>query len=241
MAHERQVQRHGRAKLMRTTRKCRRIECGHGNQPQEGRYHMTNNEPTLSKAFRSTSFRTRLSDLIRRAIRGRSRLGSARRRNPRGLFMTPRAALMICTAIFAGIAGTAHATEKEKEKQPMTLTMSLSANVSVARNEVTVRARVEPDARSRELVIEWVSDDLAGGSHAISLEGSRAAPSHRYTLKHLTPGQYIVTAILRRNDGTETRTESNLWVVGVGETVGGVGGNPIQGSAGGWVRPATQP
>jgi hypothetical protein len=150
---------------------------------------------------------------------------------------------MICTAVFAGIAGPLDAaeTEKEKEKLPKTLTMSLSANVSVARNEVTVRARVEPDARSRELVIEWVSDDLAGGSHAISLEGSRAAPSHRYTLKHLTPGQYIVTAILRRNDGTETRTETNLWVVGVGETVGGVGGNPIQGSAGGWVRPATQP
>ena len=204
---------------------------------------MKTKEPTLSKAFRSTSFRTRVSDLIRRAIRGRKRLGSARHRHARGVFVTPRAALMICTVIFAGLTGTVSATEKEneKEKQPKTLKMSLSANVSVARNEVTVRARVEPDARSRELVIEWVSDDLAGGSHAISLEGSRAAPSHRYTLKHLTPGQYIVTAILRRNDGTETRTESNLWVVGVGETGGGVGGNTIQGSAGGWVRPATQP
>ncbi len=202
---------------------------------------MKNDAPILSNAFRSTSFRTRISDLIRRAIRGRSRLGSARHRYTRGLSMTPRPALVICTAILAGLSGTVDAAEQAKEKQPKALTISLSANVSVARNEVTVRARVEPDARSRELVIEWVSDDLSGGSHAISLEGSRAAPAHRYTLKHLTPGQYTVTAILRRNDGTEMRTESNLWVVGVGETVGGGVGNPIQGSAAGWMRPATQP
>jgi len=205
---------------------------------------MKNDEPILSKAFRSMSFRTRLSDLIRRASRGRNRLKGAGHRYTR-VFMTPRRALVICTAIVVGLAGTVDAAEKdaekEKAKQPKTLTMSLSANVSVARSDVTVKARVEPDARSRELVIEWVADDLSGGSHAIFLEGSRAAPSHRYTLKHLTPGQYIVTAILRRNDGTETRTESNLWVVGIGETVGGVGGSPIQGSAGGWVRPATLP
>jgi len=86
---------------------------------------MKYNEPTLSKAFRSTSFRTRVADLIRRAIRGRSRLGSMRYRNARGLFMTPRAALMICTAVFAGIAGPLDAaeTEKEKEKLPQALTM----------------------------------------------------------------------------------------------------------------------
>ena len=152
--------------------------------------------------------------------------------------MTPQPALVVYTAIFVAIYGAVVAAEKDK---PKSLTMTLSANVSVVRSDVTVRARVEPDVRSRELVIEWVSDDLSGGSHAISLEGSRAAPAHRYTLKHLTPGQYTVTAILRRNDGTEMRTESNLWVVGVGETVGGGVGNPIQGSAAGWMRPATQP
>ena len=157
------------------------------------------------------------------------------------LFRTRAADLVVCAAIVASLGGTISAADKEKKKdKPKTLTMSLSANVSAARNEVTVRARVEPDARSRELIIEWVADDLSGGSHAISLEGSRAAPSHRYTLKHLTPGQYVVTAILRRNDGTESRTESNLWVVGIGEAVG-FGGNATQGSAGGMLRPATQP
>ena len=187
----------------------------------------------------TVSFRTRVSDLVRRAIHGR-RGGNdgadTAHRATTSLFMT-RPAVVACTVIFVGFWGTVGAAEKDK---PKSLTMTLSANVSVVRNEVTVRARVEPDARSRELIIEWVADDLSGGSHAISLEGARAAAAHRYTLKHLTPGQYVVTAILRRNDGTVTRTESNLWVVGVGETVG-LGGNAIQGSAGGIMRPATQP
>jgi hypothetical protein len=196
---------------------------------------MKNLEPIVT-----VSFRARVSDLVRRAIRGTrggNGGGSAHHRAARSLFMTPRPAVMAYTAIFVAFCGTVGAAEKKK---PKSLTMTLSANVSVVRSEVMVRARVEPDARSRELIIEWVADDLSGGSHAISLEGARAAAAHRYTLKHLTPGQYVVTAILRRNDGTETRSESNLWVVGVGETVA-FGGNAIQGSAGGILRPATRP
>ena len=127
--------------------------------------------------------------------------------------MTLRSAMVACTTIFVTLCATVDAAEKKA--QPLTLT--LSANVTVVRNDVIVRARVEPDARSRELLIEWVADDLSGGSHAISLEGARAATAHRYTLKHLSPGQYVVTAILRLNDGTETRRQSNLRVVGVGE------------------------
>ena len=127
--------------------------------------------------------------------------------------MTLRSAVLACTAIFVTLCATVNAAEEK----PQPLSLTLSANVSVVRNDVIVRARVEPDARSRELLIEWVADDLSGGSHAISLEGARAATAHRYTLKHLSPGQYVVTAILRRNDGTETRRQSNLRVVGVGE------------------------
>jgi hypothetical protein len=150
--------------------------------------------------------------------------------------MKPRSALMACYAIVVTVCGTAQAAEKA----PTPLSMTLSANVSVVRNDVIVRARVEPDARSRELVIEWVADDLSGGSHAIALEGARAARSHRFPLKHLSPGQYVVTATLRLNDGTVTRKESNLWVVGVGEMME-FGGNAVQVSAGGYLRPAAQP
>lgn len=183
-------------------------------------------------------FRTRVAELIRRVIRGRHRESACRPGNNHVLARSSQAA-MACAAAWAVLAGTAGAAETSP-KEPDPLAIKLSATVSAARNEVTVRARVEPDARSRELVIEWVSDDLAGGSHLIALEGDRAAASHRYTLKHLTPGQYVVTAILRRNDGTETRRQSELWVVGMGQSFPGSSG-ATQGSAGGMLRPATQP
>jgi len=150
-------------------------------------------------------------------------------------YMTPRSAMVACTALLLTLCGTVGAAEKK----PQPLTLTLSANVSVVRNDVIVRARVEPDARSRELLIEWVADDLSGGSHAISLEGERAATAHRYTLKHLSPGQYVVTAILKLNDGTETRRESNLWVVGVGETIA-PDDRATQGLAGDLRRPASR-
>jgi hypothetical protein len=137
------------------------------------------------------------------------------------------------TAIFVTLCGAVGAAEKK----PQSLTLTLSANVSGVRNDVIVRARVEPDARSRELLIEWVADDLSGGSHFISLEGARAATAHRYTLKHLSPGQYVVRATLKLNDGTETRRESKLWVVGIGDPTG-PGDGAITGSAGDLLRPA---
>ena len=192
----------------------------------------------IHDALVTPSFGTDVSDLIRRVIRDRNRVGHARHRAAGRLCLTPRPALVVCTAIVASLCGTVSGAEEDKTPTPLTLT--LSAYVAVVQNNVTVRARVEPDTRSRELVIEWVADDLSGGSHAVSLEGARAAPSHRYTLKHLAPGQYVVTAIVRRNDGTETRSASNLRVVGIGETVD-VGTNATRGSAGGLLRPATQP
>lgn len=182
------------------------------------------------------SLHSRVADLVERKARDRYRVGGVRHRPPARLFRT-RSAFVVC-ALVAGLASQAHASEREK--QPKALMMSLSHNVSVARSEVTVKARVEPDARSRELVIEWVADDLSGGSHSITLEGARAAASHRYTLKHLTPGQYTVAAILRRNDGTETKSQSNLWVIGLGQTVE-INGRTMQGSAGGVFRPANLP
>jgi hypothetical protein len=125
-------------------------------------------------------------------------------------------------------------------KRPEPLAIKLSAYMAPARSDVIVRMRVEPDVRSRELTVEWIGDDLSGGSHAITLEGARAAANHQFALKQMTPGQYVVTAILRLNDGTEVRRASTLTVVGVGgpDRLGGAG---AQGSAGGRLRPATRP
>jgi hypothetical protein len=95
------------------------------------------------------------------------------------------------------------------------LTMKLSAHMSPARADVIVQARVEPDERSRELVIEWIADDLSGGSHSITLDGARAALIHQYPIKGMGPGEYVVTAILRLMDGTEIRRKSSVTVVGM--------------------------
>ena len=95
------------------------------------------------------------------------------------------------------------------------LTIRLSAHTSPARADVIVQTRVEPDERSRELVIEWVSDDLSGGSHLLTLDGARAPVVYQYPIKDMGPGQYVVTAILRLMDGTEIRRKSSVTVVGM--------------------------
>ena len=141
-----------------------------------------------------------------------------------------------CIALLAVLATTPVAAEKKPEP----LTMNLSARISTIGSDVIVRARVEPDARSRELTIEWVADDLSGGSHAISMAGAQAARTHQYPLKGMGPGEYRVTAILRFNDGSEIRRSSTLMVIGASGPAG-FGTSEIQGSAGGRVRPATQP
>jgi hypothetical protein len=93
--------------------------------------------------------------------------------------------------------------------------MRLSARAAPARTDVIVQARVEPDERSRELVIEWIADDLSGGSHAIMLDGARAAVIHQYPIKDMGAGEYVVTATLRLMDGTEIQRRSTVRVIGL--------------------------
>jgi hypothetical protein len=198
---------------------------------QEGRLAMNTVEQLATLLLRR-----HMSAVAQWDVRDRYRIAGARHLPPARLFFKP-SLLLVVGVLVAGFTSQAGATEREEKVKA--LTMSLSHNVSAARSDVTVKARVEPDARSRELVIEWIADDLSGGSHTVMLEGDRAARSHRYTLKHLTPGAYSVTAVLRRNDGTESRSTSSLLVVGIGEVVE-LGGRMMQGSAGG-VRPAHLP
>lgn len=149
--------------------------------------------------------------------------------------MTPNTSFVGLAAILVALGGSVGVAEKK----PDALTIKLSATVSPAKSDVMVRARVEPNVRSRELTIEWVAEDLSGGLHAISLDGEDAAATHHYTLKRLSPGQYVVTATLRLNDGKEIRRASHLTVVGIGgpEGLGTIGSG---GSAAGRLRPAGQ-
>ncbi len=138
--------------------------------------------------------------------------------------------LVFFAATLAALCTTAEAAGK-----PDPLTLKTPAFIGAQGGDVMVKMRVEPDARSRELTLEWVGEDLSGGSHAITLNGALAAATHSFALKRLSPGQHTVTAILRRNDGSEVRRESTVFVVGVG----GIG-SPVagQGSSSGRLVPA---
>ena len=138
--------------------------------------------------------------------------------------------LVIWAATLAALCTTAEAAGK-----PDPLTLKTPAFIGSAGGDVMVKMRVEPDARSRELTLEWVGEDLSGGSHVITLNGARAAATHQFALKRLAPGQHVVTAILRLNDGTEIRRESTITIIAAG-----VLGTPAagQGSASGHVLPA---
>ncbi|MBI4266401.1 MAG: hypothetical protein HY657_18675 [Acidobacteria bacterium] len=96
------------------------------------------------------------------------------------------------------------------------LTMTLSAHVVPEPAQVVARVRVEPDPRSRELWIEWWTPDGVGGSHLITLEGDRAATRHDYPIKRLESGEYVVRALLARDDGSRVKREARLIVVGKG-------------------------
>lgn len=149
--------------------------------------------------------------------------------------MTPKTSFVGAAAILIALGGSTGAAERK----PDALEIRLSATVLPAESDVIVRARVVPDVRSRELTIEWTADDLSGGLHTISLDGDAAAVTHHYTLKRLSPGQYVVTAILRLDDGKEIRRASNLTVSGMGGPEGPGAAGP-GGSVAGGVRPAGQ-
>ncbi len=118
--------------------------------------------------------------------------------------------LAVCAAFIGVYEGTAEAADK-----PQPLTVKAPSFIGVG--DVVVRMRIEPDPRSRELTLEWVSDeDLSGGSHAITLNGARAAATHQFAIKRLSPGEHVVTAILKLSDGTEIRRAATVMVVGAG-------------------------
>jgi hypothetical protein len=101
------------------------------------------------------------------------------------------------------------------------LTMTLSTHVATEPAQVFVRVRVEPDARSRELSIEWWSQEGIGGSHSKSLNGEQERPRHEYTIKRMEAGEYLVTARVFRDDGSQLKQETKVIVTGDTETITG--------------------
>jgi hypothetical protein len=100
-----------------------------------------------------------------------------------------------------------------------TLTINVSHHVIAEPAQVTAYVRVEPDARSRSLSIEWWAlDTLAGGSHLITLEGDRSAAHYSYPIKRMEAGEYEVVAILTRDDGSQVKKQTKVIVTGEGTT-----------------------
>ena len=105
--------------------------------------------------------------------------------------MIPHIGFVLCFTLVATTAAGA----ASGNKKPEPLALKMSAYVSSVQSDVIVRMRVEPDARSRQLTLEWIADDLSGGSTAISLDGARAAMTHQFPLRRLTPGYYTVVGV----------------------------------------------
>jgi hypothetical protein len=98
------------------------------------------------------------------------------------------------------------------------LKLDLSTYVGIEPVDVIASARVEPDTRSRWLMFEWRTPDGVGGSHLVSLDGESAPLRHVCAIAHMTEGDYIVSAVLQRDDGTFVRQQRFVRVLGKGES-----------------------
>ena len=135
----------------------------------------------------------------------------------RGLLVVAALAGVSCAGanraldVAPGQRATAHSTP---------LTISASPHVASEPANVVVRSRVIPDSRSRSLTIEWWNRDGADGSHVVSLEGDRAAITHDYPIKHMEAGEYWLTVILARNDGSQVMRKTRVVIVSEGSRPG---------------------
>lgn len=93
------------------------------------------------------------------------------------------------------------------------LTLDVYPRFIMAQSTASVRLRIEPDARSRSLWIEWDSG-FGAGSHLIDLDGEDAPIRIDFPLKRLDAGDYEVHATLVRSDGTRVRRAVTLSVLG---------------------------
>ena len=126
--------------------------------------------------------------------------------------MTTLTTAFVLFVLVASVTGT-----MPDEETPDPLTLRVSPQVANAPAQVVVRVRVEPDPRSRELTIEWWSEEGVGGLHSRSLEGDEAPSLYRYAIKRMEQGEYVVTARVTRDDGSEVTRGMTVIVAGEGE------------------------
>jgi hypothetical protein len=120
---------------------------------------------------------------------------------------TPMASATTVAAIPAALPASG-----QRRAEP--LEIDIYPRITSEHGDAWVRLRIEPDARSRSIDLEWFSADGGGGAHLITLEGERAAVRHQFPIRRLTAGEYEVTAVLTRNDGTTVKRTATVLVVG---------------------------
>ena len=91
------------------------------------------------------------------------------------------------------------------------MTLDVFPRVAWRESDVWVNLRIPPDPRSRSVDIEWLSD-AGGGAHLITLEGERAPLRHQFPIRRLAPGEYEVTVVLTRSDGSVVRRATTLHI-----------------------------
>ena len=111
-------------------------------------------------------------------------------------------------------AATAAAVPVSRSRHAEPLEIDVYPRITSAQSDAWVRLRIEPDPRSRSVDLEWFSAEGGGGAHLITLEGERAAVRHQFPIKRLATGEYEITAVLTRNDGTTVRRRTTVTVVG---------------------------
>lgn len=117
------------------------------------------------------------------------------------------------TACASAAARTPGADGSPSSRARGPLTVALSTHVASEPAQVVVRTRIEPDARNRALTIHWWNADGIGGSHSVSLEGQRAPMRHDCSIKSMGAGEYVVTAVLTRNDGKQVHRTTRVIVI----------------------------
>src|ERR1043166_7576315 len=81
--------------------------------------------------------------------------------------MKPLALMLAVSAlVLIGAAPVVNAADRADSKSTKrdALSVSLSANLAPEPAQVNVRVRIEPDPRSRFLMLEWWSEDGIGGA-----------------------------------------------------------------------------
>ena len=137
-----------------------------------------------------------------------------------------RATWLVMAAALAvpGCTATVRAHEISTNVPPAARSMPSTADplavrvypaIATAQSDAWVNVRVEPDRRSVSLMIAWLSDEGGGGSHLITLEGANAAVRHQYPIRGLDAGDYQITAVLTRQDGTRVQRTTRLLVTGI--------------------------